>query len=52
MRKLEITRLIIRSAGGKQFKITNNDVIVVNNLAADVGDNIKLEKVCSNVFVK
>ncbi len=32
--------------GGKQYKITQNDVIVVNSLPVDIGEKIKLEKVC------
>jgi len=31
--------------GGRQFKITQNDLIVVNQIEADVGDKIFLEKV-------
>lgn len=32
--------------GGRQFKITSNDLIVVNQIEADIGDEIYLEKVC------
>lgn len=30
---------------GRQFKITSNDLIVVNQIEADIGDEIYLEKV-------
>ena len=29
--------------GGRQFKITKNDLIVINRIAADVGEKIILE---------
>lgn len=31
--------------GGRQFKITTNDLIVVNKIPADIGSEIYLEKV-------
>ncbi len=31
--------------GGRQFKVTQNDLIVVNQIEADVGEKIFLEKV-------
>ena len=31
--------------GGRQFKITANDLIVVNRIEADIGELIYLEKV-------
>ena len=35
--------------GGRQFKITKNDLIVINRIAADVGEKIILEKVLLNI---
>ena len=32
-------------AGGRQFKVTPNDLIMVNRIEADVGEQIYLEKV-------
>lgn len=34
------------STGGRQFKITVNDTIIINRIDADTGDRIRLEKVC------
>ena len=31
--------------GGRQFKITTNDLIVINKIEADIGEQIFLEKV-------
>ena len=31
--------------GGRQFKITTHDLIVINRIAADMGEKIILEKV-------
>ena len=31
--------------GGRQFKVTPNDLIVVNKIPADIGSEIYLEKV-------
>ena len=36
-------------AGGHQFKVTANDLIVVNRIQAEVGSEIFLEKVCCTV---
>lgn len=33
------------TSGGRQFKITSNDLIVVNKIPADIGSEIYLEKV-------
>ena len=33
------------SVGGRQFKITINDTIVINRIDADTGDRIRIEKV-------
>ena len=39
-------------SGGRQFKITINDLIVVNKLqSADIGENIFLEKVLAMFIV-
>ena len=35
--------------GGRQFKIAPNDLIVINRIAADLGEKIYLEKV--NFFI-
>ena len=40
--------LLMPRPGGKQYKVTEEDVIVVNKIAADIGDKIKLEKVLYN----
>ena len=32
-------------SGGRQFKVTSNDLIVINRITADVGKKIILEKV-------
>ena len=37
--------------GGRQFKITSNDLIVINRIAADIGEQIYLEKVGSTCNV-
>ena len=34
--------------GGRQFKITPNDLIVINRIPADIGEKIILEKVQSS----
>ena len=31
--------------GGRQFKVTANDLIVINRIEADIGEQIFLEKV-------
>ena len=33
------------NSGGHQFKITQNDLIVINRIEADIGEKIFLEKV-------
>ncbi|MFQ3548349.1 MAG: 50S ribosomal protein L21 [Armatimonadota bacterium] len=35
----------IVKAGGKQYKVAQNDIIEVNKLKADVGENIELDQV-------
>jgi ribosomal protein L21 len=42
---MRLVQFILPSAGGRQFKITPNDLIVVNQIEADIGDEIFLEKV-------
>ena len=37
--------------GGRQFKITSNDLIVINRIAADIGEQIYIEKVGSTCNV-
>ena len=37
--------IFVKLEGGRQFKITPNDLIVINQIQADVGDEIYLEKV-------
>lgn len=37
--------------GGRQFKVTSNDLIVVNRIAADIGEEIYLDKVNNNIVV-
>ena len=36
---------LICHVGGRQFKIAPNDLIVINRIAADIGEKIYLEKV-------
>lgn len=43
--RVEITYFHYLLAGGSQFKVTPNDLIVVNQIPADVGEKIFLEKV-------
>ena len=43
--------IIISFAGGKQFKITSNDIIMIHKVAAKCGDKIRLRKVCSDYFL-
>ena len=35
----------IVKAGGKQYKVAQNDIIEVNKLSADIGENIELDQV-------
>ena len=40
------------NSGGRQFKVTTNDLIVVNQLqSADIGEKINLEKVLTLFIV-
>ena len=36
---------VLFTTGGRQFKIANNDLIVINRIEADIGEKIILEKV-------
>ena len=37
--------MLCTCVGGRQFKITSNDLIVINRIQADIGEQIYLEKV-------
>ena len=45
-------RCLLFSLGGRQFKVTPNDLIVVNQIQADIGNEIYLEKVTTTHTVE
>ena len=42
---LKLLCAMVSHVGGRQFKITQNDLIVINRIPADVGESIILQKV-------
>jgi len=44
--------MLCTCVGGRQFKITSNDLIVINRIQADIGEQIYLEKVGDMVTSK
>ena len=44
--------LCVCSSGGRQLKITPNDLIVVNKIPADIGSEIYLEMVCGCISLR
>jgi len=44
--------MLCTCVGGRQFKITSNDLIVINRIQADIGEQIYLEKVGDMLPVK